>query len=61
MTSLAPPRSGSSVAAPRRGLHVTLRVLQVALAVFFVVVGYSHALAPFDRAAPAREAAIARH
>lgn len=31
-----------------RGLRITLWVLQVALGLFFMMVGYSHALAPFD-------------
>ena len=35
----------------RRGLHITLWVLQVALGLFFMMVGYSHALAPFDQVA----------
>ena len=35
----------------RRGLRITLWVLQVALALFFMMVGYSHALAPFDEVA----------
>ena len=41
----------SSVASSRRGLRITLWVLQVALALFFIMVGYSHALAPFDQVA----------
>jgi uncharacterized membrane protein YphA (DoxX/SURF4 family) len=32
-------------------LHVTLWILQVLLALFFVMVGYSHALMPFDEVA----------
>jgi hypothetical protein len=39
------------VASSRRGLHTTLWVLQVALGLFFMMVGYSHALAPFDQVA----------
>ena len=35
----------------RRRLRITLWVLQVALALFFMMVGYSHALAPFDQVA----------
>lgn len=49
MTSAASTSATSSVALPRRGLHITLWVLQVALAFFFVMVGYAHALAPFDQ------------
>lgn len=51
MTSAVSPSSISSVASSRRGLRVTLWVLQVALALFFMMVGYSHALAPFDQVA----------
>jgi putative oxidoreductase len=47
MTSALSPRSGSSVASPSRGLRITLWGLQVALGLFFMMVGYSHALAPF--------------
>ncbi len=35
----------------RRGLHIALWVLQVVLGLFFIMVGYSHALAPFDQVA----------
>jgi putative oxidoreductase len=51
MTSAVSPGSSSSVAASRRGLRITLWVLQVALAAFFIMVGYAHALAPFDEVA----------
>ena len=51
MTSAASPSSRSSAAASRRGLHIALWVLQVALACFFTMVGYSHALAPFEQVA----------
>ena len=51
MTSAVSPSSSSSVASSRRGLRITLWVLQVALALFFMMVGYSHALAPFDQVA----------
>ena len=34
------------------GLHITLWVLQVALGLFFTMVGYSHALAPLLAAIP---------
>jgi len=36
----------------RKALNITLWVLQVLLACFFVMVGYSHALMPFDQIAP---------
>jgi hypothetical protein len=32
-------------------MRITLWVLQLALALFFMMVGYSHALAPFDEVA----------
>jgi len=51
MTSAVSPSSSSSVASSRRGLRITLWVLQVALGLFFLMVGYSHALAPFDQVA----------
>ena len=51
MTSAVSPSSSSPVASSRRGLRITLWVLQGALALFFVMVGYSHALAPFDQVA----------
>lgn len=35
----------------RTALNITLWVLQVLLACFFVMVGYSHALMPFDQVA----------
>jgi uncharacterized membrane protein YphA (DoxX/SURF4 family) len=34
-----------------KGLHVTLWVVQALLAVFFVMVGYSHGLMPYDEVA----------
>lgn len=34
-----------------KGLHVTLWVLQVLLAVFFLLAGYNHAIAPIEQAA----------
>jgi putative oxidoreductase len=40
-----------SAVSPSRGLHITLWVLQVALGLFFMMVGYSHAIAPFDQVA----------
>jgi uncharacterized membrane protein YphA (DoxX/SURF4 family) len=51
MTSAASPSSSSLVASSRGGLRITLWVLQVALGLFFMMVGYSHALAPFDQVA----------
>ena len=51
MTSAVSPSSSSLVASSRPGLNITLWVLQVALGVFFMMVGYSHALAPFDQVA----------
>jgi putative oxidoreductase len=33
----------------RRGLRITLWVLQVGLGVWFMLVGYSHALAPYEQ------------
>ena len=51
MTSLVSPSSRSSVASSRRGVRITLWALQVALGLFFIMVGYSHALAPFDQVA----------
>ena len=49
MTSAVSPSSSSPVASSKRGLRITLWVLQVALGLFFMMVGYSHALAPFDQ------------
>jgi len=49
MTSAVSPSSRSSVASSRRGLHITLWVLQVALALIFMMVGYSHAIAPYEQ------------
>ena len=51
MTSGMATIPSSSTTASRRGLRITLWVLQVALALFFMMVGYSHALAPFDQVA----------
>ena len=51
MTSAVSPSSSASVAWSTRGLRITLWVLQVALGLFFMMVGYSHALAPFDQVA----------
>ena len=48
MTSTISSSSSAPVASSRRGLRVTLWVLQVALGLFFMMAGYSHALAPFD-------------
>jgi len=49
MTSVIASNPGSSMATSRRGLGITLWVLQVALGLFFMMVGYSHAIAPFDQ------------
>jgi uncharacterized membrane protein YphA (DoxX/SURF4 family) len=51
MTLAASPTTPSAPARPRRALNLTLWVLQVLLACFFVMVGYSHALMPFDQIA----------
>jgi putative oxidoreductase len=51
MTSAASPTTRSVTAATRKALNVTLWVLQVPLGCFFVMVGYSHALMPFDQIA----------
>jgi hypothetical protein len=44
MTSAASPATRSATATSRKALNITLWVLQVLLAGFFVMVGYSHAL-----------------
>ena len=49
MTSAIAPNPGSSMTTWGRGLRITLWVVQGALGLFFVMVGYSHALAPFDQ------------
>ena len=59
MTSAISPNPSSSMTTSRGGLRITLWVLQVALAVFFMMVGYSHALAPFDQVS--REAVWMQH
>ena len=51
MTSAVSLSSSSSASSSTRGLRITLWVIQVALALFFLMVGYSHALAPFDQVA----------
>lgn len=51
MTS-ASPAPAPSPAPLRKAPNLTLWVVQVLLAFFFVMVGYSHALAPFDQVAP---------
>ena len=48
MTSAAPRLPAT---APSKGLHITLWILQLMLAAFFVMVGYSHAFMPFDEVA----------
>ena len=52
MTSAASPTTRSAASTFRRALNITLWVLQVLLGSFFVMVGYSHALMPFDQVAP---------
>ena len=47
----ASPTTRSATAMSRKVLNITLWVLQVLLACFFVMVGYSHALMPFDQIA----------
>ena len=49
MTSAPSPATSSATS--RKALNITLWVLQVLLACFFVMVGYSHSLAPFDQIA----------
>ena len=51
MTSALSPTTPSPTAASSKGLNITLWVLQVLLGSFFVMVGYSHALMPFDQVA----------
>ena len=51
MTSALSPASPSPASTPARGLRITPWVLQVTLGLFFMMVGYSHALAPFDQVA----------
>lgn len=50
--SSASPAPASSPAPLRKAPNLVLWVLQVLLAFFFVMAGYSHALAPFDQVAP---------
>src|SRR5512145_3330226 len=51
MTSAASATTRSATATYRKALNITLWVLQVLLACFFVMVGYSHALMPFHQIA----------
>ena len=52
MTSAASSTTRSATATTsRKALNITLWVLQVLLACFFVMVGYSHGLMPFDQIA----------
>ncbi len=51
MTSAASPTTRSAMATSRKALNITLWVLQLLFACFFVMVGYSHALMPFDQIA----------
>lgn len=44
-------RPSPSTTTSSRGPHITLWVLQALLALFFLMVGYSHALMPFDQIA----------
>ena len=50
-TAPTAPSAPSSTATLPKGLNVRLWVLQMLLACFFVMVGYSHALMPFDQIA----------
>ena len=52
MTYAASPAARSTTATSRKALNITLWVVQMLLAGFFVMVGYSHALMPFDQVAP---------
>jgi uncharacterized membrane protein YphA (DoxX/SURF4 family) len=51
MTFAASPTTRSPTATSPKALNITLWVLQVLLACFFVMVGYSHSLMPFDQIA----------
>lgn len=51
MTSFTSPTTRSATATSRKALSITLWVLQVTLGLFFMMIGYSHALAPFDEVA----------
>jgi putative oxidoreductase len=51
MTFVAAPTTRLAAATSRKALNITLWVLQVLLACFFVMAGYSHALMPFDQIA----------
>ena len=51
MTSAASPNARSVTATSAKALNITLWLVQVLLASFFVMVGYSHALMPFDEIA----------
>ena len=51
MTSVTSPTTRSTTAASRKALNIALWVFQAVLAGFFVMVGYSHALMPFDQVA----------
>jgi putative oxidoreductase len=52
MTSAASPATRSATAALPKALSIALWALQVLLACFFTMVGYSHALMPFEQIAP---------
>ena len=51
MTFVASPTARSATATSRKALNIALWVLQVLLACFFVMAGYSHALTPFNQIA----------
>jgi uncharacterized membrane protein YphA (DoxX/SURF4 family) len=51
MTSVASPATRSAAVTFRKALNITLWVVQLLLACFFVMVGYAHALMPFDEVA----------
>ena len=51
MTFVASPTARSATVTSRKALNIALWVLQVLLACFFVMAGYSHALTPFNQIA----------
>ena len=51
MMFAASPTTRSTAATSRKALNIALWVLQVLIACFFVMAGYSHALMPFDQIA----------
>ena len=52
MTATISPTTRPATAASRRALNISLWVLQVLLGCYFMMVGYSHALMPFEQVAP---------